>query len=342
MAILVTGGCGFVGLNVLEALLERGDTVVSLDETDLPAGAARTLEPHAMRLTLERGSVLDAASLDALFREHAIERVLHAAAITSGAAREARDPASIVEVNLRGTVNVLEAARTHGVARVVYVGSGAAYGESLYRLPRLYEDSPSVPTTLYGITKYASERTCLRLRELWDLDVACVRLGTVIGPWERDTGARDNFGTHSQLAAMAVAGQTAVLTPRDIQRDWIYSRDVAEALATLLAAQKLRHAVYNVSSGIAWQQPIERWCEALQRVFPTFAFRKADADEDANIWYTDRDRGLMDVGRIAQDIGFKPRYSAERAYEAYLDWIAHTPDYWANQLNERRIHGNRT
>jgi nucleoside-diphosphate-sugar epimerase len=330
MAVLVTGGAGFVGVNVLQALLESGHDVVSFDATELPPAAARALGGYAHRLRLESGSVLNAAAIEALFRRYPVEHVVHAAAITSGANRESRDPGSIVDVNLRGTVNVLEAARRHDVARVIYVGSGAAYGESLYRLPRLYEETPSIPTTLYAITKYATERMCLRLRDLWQFDIVCVRLGTVIGPWERDTGARDNFGTHSQLAVMAISGEAAVLTAREIQRDWIYSRDVAQALVALLAAPTLPHAVYNVSSGVAWHQPIERWCEALARAFPEFRFHKAEGTEQATVWYTDRDRGLMDVGRLAHDTGFAPRYPAEKAYEAYLEWITQTPEFWAN------------
>src|SRR4029079_17505754 len=112
-----------------------------------------------------------------IFGRYAIERVVHAAAITSGASREARDPARIVDVNLQGTLNVLEAAREHDVRRIVYVGSGAAYGESLYRFPVVYEETPSVPTSLYSITKHAAERTCMRLADLWSVDAVCVRLG---------------------------------------------------------------------------------------------------------------------------------------------------------------------
>ena len=330
MTVLVTGAAGFVGVNVLEALLERGHEVVAFDATGLPPAAQRALEPHASRLRVETGTVLDLSSLDALFSRYRIEHVVHAATITSGPDRESREPGTILDVNLRGTVNVLEAARRRGAARVIYVGSGAAYGESLYRMPRLYEETPSVPTTLYSITKHAAERTCLRLRELWDLPVICVRLGTVIGPWERDTGVRDNFGTHSQLAAMALAGRTAVLTPREIQRDWVYSRDVAEAVTALLAAPTLGHATYNVSSGVVWHEAIERWCEALARAFPKFSFHKASAAERASIWYTDRDRGIMDVGRLVQDTGFKPSYLPSKAYEHYLGWIARTPEFWMN------------
>lgn len=328
MAVLVTGGAGFVGINILEALLERGDEVVPLDAGALPPAAAKALAPHARALKLETGSVLDPECLAALFRRHTIERVIHTAAVTSGPQREARDPTSIVEVNLRGTINVLRSARDHKVRRVVYVGSGAAYGETLYRLPRLYEESPSMPTTLYSITKHTAERMCMRLKELWQLDLVCARLGTVIGPWERDTGVRDNFGTHSQLAAHAVAGKTAVLIPQEVQRDWVYSRDVAQALVALAYAPKLRHTLYNVSSGLAWEQPIRTWCEALARAFPRFKCRVAEPGEEPTIWYTDRDRGLMDVGRLEYDLGFRPRYPMAEAYTAYIWWMRRTPDFW--------------
>ena len=321
MATLVTGGAGFVGLNVVEALLENGDEVVLFDSGELPPDAERELEPHRGRLSIERGSVLEPETLDSLFRSHRIERVIHAAAITSGPEREAREPGRIVDVNLRGTIEVLEAARKHGVQRTIYVGSGAAYGESLYRLPRLYEESPSVPTTLYSITKHAAERACMRLKTLWDFDVACVRLGTVIGPWERDTGARDNFGTHSQLAAMAAEGKAAVLTEREIQRDWIYARDVAAGLVALAHAPVLRHTLYNLSSGVAWEEPIAIWCDRLRDAYPAFSFKVAAGEERPNIWYTDRDRGIMDIGRISQDVGFRIRYPMQRAYDDFLAWL---------------------
>jgi nucleoside-diphosphate-sugar epimerase len=239
MAVLVTGGMGFVGINVLESLLERGESAVSFDMGAPPPAASKALESHARFLRIEEGSVLDRDGLDALFRKHRIKCVIHTAAVTSGPQREAREPPSIIEANLLCTVSWLECARRHGVRRTIYVGSGAAYGETLYRLPRLYEESPSVPTTLYSVSKHAAERMCMRLKELWGLDLACVRLGTVIGPWERNTGVRDNYGTHTQLAAQAVANGRAMLTQREVQRDWVYSRDVADALVELARAPRL-------------------------------------------------------------------------------------------------------
>jgi len=178
-----------------------------------------------------------------------------------------------------------------------------------------------VPTSLYSITKHAAERMCLRLAELWSIDVACVRLGTVVGPWERDTGVRDNFGTHSQLAALARGGGAAVLPEREIQRDWVYVRDVAAGLIALAYADAPGRGPYNLSSGMLWEQPIETWCAALARAYPAFSYRTAAAGEEPNVWHTDRDREIMDVGAIEKAVGFRPRYQMPAAYEDFLAWL---------------------
>lgn len=328
MTILVTGGSGFVGLNLVEALLARGDRVLLCDRTPPPLSAREGLENYGSALSARYGDVLDQAFIASLFAGGDIERVVHCAAVTSGPKREAADPGGIIDVNLKGTAAVLAAARERGVARFIYVGSGAAYGETLYSQPRFSEEAPSVPHTLYSITKFAAERMCLRLQELWQVDVRCVRLGTVIGPWERDTGARDNYGTHTQLAGLAARGETAVMGAREVQRDWIYARDVAGALIAMLDAREPRHRLYNLSSGVVWTQPIAAWCAALARAFPQFRFREPAQGETPNIWYTDKDRGIMDISRLANDLGYRPRYDMTAAYDDFIAWIGRHTDFY--------------
>ena len=164
---------------------------------------------------------------------------------------------------------------------------------------------------------------CVRLRDLWQFDVVCARMGTLVGPWERATGVRDNFGTHSQLARYALQGGTAVLPQHPVRRDWVYSRDVAAGLIMLLDAQSTRHAVYNLSAGGEWGG-IEEWCARLQAAYPRFACRTASASEKPNIGYTDRDRCPLDIGRMVSEFGFKPHTTAE-AYDGYLDWLVNIP-----------------
>ncbi|MCE9641436.1 MAG: NAD(P)-dependent oxidoreductase [Betaproteobacteria bacterium] len=324
MTILVTGGAGYVGMNVVEALLARKDRVVLVDAGILPAVVQQALAPHGALVEVIRANICDPAAVEQVFAGRHIDGVIHCAAVTAGPAREASDPASSIEVNQNGTLNLLLAARKHAVRRFVVTSSAAVYGESLYRLQRLYEDiSPAVPVSLYGITKFAAERMCVRLRELWSFDVVCARLGTLVGPWERATGVRDNFGTHSQLACFALKGETAILPQHAVRRDWVYSRDVAVGLIMLLDAKATRHAVYNLSAGGEWGG-VEEWCERLKAAYPRFSYRTAAANEKPNIGYTDRDRCPLDIGRMVSEFGFKPHTTAE-AYDGYLEWMGRMP-----------------
>jgi len=324
MKVLVTGGAGYVGMNVVEALLARRTEVALLDAGELTAPIAAALAPHGALADVILADIRDAGEVERAFAGQRIDGVIHCAAVTAGTEREAREPASSVEVNQLGTLNLLTAARNHGVRRFVYTSSAAVYGESLYRLPCIYEDSsPVSPVSLYGITKYAAERTCVRLRELWQFDVVCARLGTLVGPWERATGVRDNFGTHSQLARLALRGETAVLPQHAVRRDWIYSRDVAVGLILLLDAESTRHAVYNLSAGGDWG-PVQEWCARLRAAYPRFDYRIAASGEVPNIGYTDRDRCPLDIGRMVSEFGFSPR-ATDAGFDDYLDWLQSTP-----------------
>src|SRR3954462_14190128 len=111
MKVLVTGGAGYVGMNVVEALLERGGSVVLLDAATLPPPAQRALAPHSRLLKIVQADICDAAAMKSLFAQHRFDGVVHCAAVTAGREREARDPAPSIEVNQLGTLNLLTAAR---------------------------------------------------------------------------------------------------------------------------------------------------------------------------------------------------------------------------------------
>lgn len=322
MLTLVTGATGFVGINIVEALLARGDEVVAFGQGGLPANAQAAFASFGQQLQVLEGDVRDAACVEALFAGRRVARLVHAAVITAGVEREKRDATAIVEVNVAGTARVLEAARRNGVGRIVHVSSGSAYGRSLFECARLYEDeTPDRPETMYQITKFAGERTALRLRALHGLDLVCVRLGSVIGPWERDTGVRDTLSTHFQLARMAAQGGSAILPQREYRRDWVYSRDVAAGIVALLEAPAPAHTLYNLSSDRAWGG-LARWCERLKAIYGGFEYRVAAAGERSNLGIAEQqDRGVMDIGRIVRDIGYTPRFGPDEAYDDYARWL---------------------
>src|SRR5690606_37371153 len=104
---------------------------------------------------------------------------------------------------------------------------GSAYGSALVDRELVTEDTAPEPDSLYAITKYASERLCARFRARHALDVVCARLGSVFGPWERDTGVRDTYSLPFQIFRRAAAGEEVVLPRREARRDWVYASDVA-------------------------------------------------------------------------------------------------------------------
>jgi nucleoside-diphosphate-sugar epimerase len=326
-SVLVTGGAGFVGLNLLEALLGRGEAVVAFGrEEALPEAAARAFAALPGRLTLVQGDVLDAAALRALFATHRIDRIFPFAAITAGPAREAYVPGAIIDVNLKGLIATLEAARdAGGVRRVVLPSSAAVYGESAYDHALLDEaTTPCVPISLYGVTKYAVERAGLRLASQWGLDAVAARIGATFGPWERDTGVRDTLSPHLVVASIAKAGGEAVLPATVHGYDWVYVRDLAAGLLALLDAEAPAHRVFNLASGRDWSPHLDSCCATMAKSLPGFRWRRAAPGESPSVTFPEiRPRGVMHVGR-ARGLGWAPRFAPEAAYADYAAWIGAT------------------
>ncbi len=326
--VLITGGAGFVGLNVTEALLARGDDVTIFGREAIPAPAAQAFAPLAGQLSVILGDVLDDAALRAAFARRPVDAVLPFAAITAGPEREAADPEGVLDVNLKGLVATLKAARDMGgVRRVVLPSSSAVYGESAYAHPLLSEAAtPCVPISLYGVTKYAVERMGLRLCAVWGLDAIAARIGATFGPWERDTGLRDTLSPHLAIAQAALAGRTAILPPGPLPAyDWIYVRDLAAGLVTLLDTDTPGPRVFNLSSNRDWSPEAGACCDVMAAAFPGFAWRHAVADEPARIGFNEtRPRGLMDNSRAAA-LGWTPHFTPTAAYADYAAWAGMHP-----------------
>ncbi len=323
MSVAVSGGTGFVGLNLVEALLGRGEHVVVAALDDIPASAQRAFASLPGKLTAVRMDVTDAEAFATLLRTHAVDRLFPFAAITSGPAREAEMPERIIQVNLLGVMAQMRAARDAGVKRVIAPSSAAVYGESFYAYETLNETTtPPVPTGIYGVTKYGVERSALRLGDLWGLDVIAARIGSVFGPWERDTGLRDMIGPHWRLARAARDGTAAVLPTTIPAYTWVYSRDVAAGLLHLLDMPAPPHRVFNICSNMAWGDVITQWADRLTTGFPGFAWRQGDAPTIA--FSETRPRGRMDNTRLCAT-GWSPRFPPEAAYADYLAWLRADP-----------------
>jgi len=321
MKILIFGGTGFVGLNIAEALLERGHAVVLFDRAGLPPAAQRAFARYADRLKVFQGDVTDRQAVaDAV--AHGCDALILGAAVTAGAARDAADPEAILQINLLAHIPILQAARDSGVGRIINLSSAAAYGAAGFRHTLLDEATACDPESLYSVTKFASEKVAARLAALWQRDIISVRLSGVFGPWERATGMRDTISPQAQIVA-AMHDRRAAILPRPGVKDWIYAPDVAEAVARLIEAERPQHSLYNISSGREWSAL--KWGQELIALNQGFACRLAGPGETPSVdLHGPADRAPMSVARLEQEFGWRARFGcADSAADLNNWWRQH-------------------
>ena len=238
MRVLVTGGAGFIGSHVTDALLARGDEVAVLD--DVSSGRAGRLDPQ---VTLYKLSITDAAALTAAVQAFAPELICHLAAqIDVRASVDA--PADDAQINILGTVNLLEAARAAD-ARVLFSSSGGAlYGRDAPIPSR--EDVLPLPESPYGVAKYCAEQYVGLYNRLHGTRHSVLRLANVYGPRQDPAG---DAGVITIFCASALAGQEPTIYGDGTQtRDYVYVGDAVQAF--LSAGDNGRPGTWNVGAGV--------------------------------------------------------------------------------------------
>jgi len=337
MTLLVTGATGFVmsvvGRHWLDA--DPNARLVVLDSSPLDAAAQRYFAQVSQRLTVVAADVTRPETWRGTLVGHGITHIVHGATITPisrGSATEAKrepeaeSPARIVDVNVMGTVEALEFARTlPAFKRFIYVSSGAVYKHHGPDRPGepLPEDGYVMPRRLYGISKLASELITERYGDLFGLSTASVRLSSVYGPMDRVTRSRNMRHPPNRIAHMAVEGVERVrVNTLDAVGDYLSSEDVARAVVSLLRAPRLGYSVYNVAYGAAVTlRDIVAWATEKVPGFGAEVVPAEQADIVQDPALRDGMWGAYDTSRIFGDTGWKPRPMRE-ALHAYMDWIA--------------------
>ena len=218
---LVTGGAGFIGSHLVEALLARGSCVRVLD--DFSTGLRENLPRHDA-LEVVAGSINSAGTLDDAMRE--VDCVFHLAAIAS-VARSVADPEGTARVNLGGTVAVLEAAGRAGIRRLVFASSGSIYGDA--GAGPIAEDCPADPLSPYARQKWESERACAAFVRTNGLEAAVLRFFNVYGARQRPDS--DYTGVVSIFIDHALAGRAPKIYGDGEQtRDFVHVSDVVAAV----------------------------------------------------------------------------------------------------------------
>ena len=317
MATLVTGGTGFVGANIVRDLARNGHDVISFDING-PDKLLQDFLADSPPVTFVQGDIVDRASVERLGQEHQIDKIVHAAVYTvNREALEIERSRDVIAINLEGTANLLELARTQKVDRFIYVSSGAAYGPALPGDQTLNEDTPPAPDFLYGITKYASEMITHRYGELHGLSTVSVRLSTPYGPMERVTGHRAVMSVFYDWTGRVVRGESITADDMDQGRDYIYIADIADGIRTVLDAPTLPHGLYNLTTGI-WVtfqlilDSVIKLSPSTEVVTPTAPPAKPDVHSYS--------RGPMSGHRLFEDLGWTPNFDLNAGLAEYIQW----------------------
>jgi UDP-glucose 4-epimerase len=315
MRVLVTGGAGFIGSNLVNALLTGGHAVGVID--DLSTGKAENLHPHAWFRTLD---ILDAA-MPAALAEFAPDAVVHLAAQASVSA-SLRDPDRDWAVNAEGTRAVARAAREAGATRVISASSAAVYGEPSAALLPLPETAPKAPANPYGRSKLAAE--ALLAEELLGtgVDFAAFRFANVYGP--RQDAAGEGGVVALFCAAMAVGEPPMVYGDGMQTRDFIYVGDVVGAIVAALHAETPLGsaagdaAAYNISTGL--ETSVNDLIRSMREVAEYWSAVETQPAREGDIA-----RSSLSAAKAAQVFGWEAHQKLDNGLGMTWRWFAARP-----------------
>ncbi len=302
MRTLVTGGAGFIGSNIVRLLVEKGHEVTVLD--NLASGYRCNLDPFSEVRFIE-GDVRDEATVKGAIA--GIDVVFHLGA-SVGNTRSIEHPIEDAEINVIGTLRVLEAARQAGIRKIVFSSSAGIFGE-LKTLP-IREDHPVEPDSPYGATKLAAEKLCLGYSKLYDLDAVCLRYFNVYGVNQR----YDAYGNVIPIFAHQILRGMSVSIFGDGQqtRDFVNVRDVAQANYQAVLAEGVSGA-FNIGSGM--RVTIKHLAELMIEIGGNRTAIEYCPPRPGDVRHS-----LADISAARQTLGYKPSVELQKGLVEYMEW----------------------
>jgi len=297
---LITGGAGFIGSHIVEALQRMDHEVAVLD--DFSEGSLNNLKHLEGKVHFIKGSITDKEAVDKAVK--GCEFIFHEAALVS-VAESVKDPEKTMLVNVEGSRNVLEAALKNGAKKVILASSAAVYGNSA---PPLAETADKNPLSPYGKSKLEMEKLALEYGEK-GLGTVCLRYFNVYGP--RQSSGSPYSGVISQFMDALLAGRPAVIYGDGGQtRDFIYVKDVVRA--NILAMQKGKGCI-NIATGK--QSTLNELLSVLADLVGTAPRKENRTEREGDIKHS-----YADVSKAKELLGFEPEYSLEEGLRQTLSW----------------------
>jgi UDP-glucuronate 4-epimerase len=340
MKILVTGAAGFIGCFTARQLLDRGDTVVGLDnfndyyDVRLKESRAALLEPYR-NFRMVRLDLADRTGIERLFAAEKFDKVVHLAA-QAGVRYSIENPHSYIQSNIVGTLHILEGCRHHGVGHLVYASSSSVYGANT-AMPFSIHQNVDHPLALYGATKKANELMAHTYSNLYQLPTTGLRFFTVYGPYGRPDMALFMF-TRNIIEGKPID----VFNYGNHRRDFTYVDDIVEGVIRTMdhaatpnpawdsahpdpGTSRAPYRLYNIGN----QQPVElmRYIEIIEECVGRKAKKNLLPMQPGDVPDT-----WADAGDLADDVGYRPATPIETGVRRFVDWYL---DYYKIDLKKR-------
>jgi nucleoside-diphosphate-sugar epimerase len=312
MVYLITGGCGFIGSNIAEVLVSRGENVRVLD--DFSTGSRKNLEfPEAQRIEIIEGNIRDLDTCRAALK--GVNVVFHEAALGS-VPRSVVDPLTTHEINITGTLNLLVASREALVRRFVFASSSSVYGDKAG--PGEEEFSPKneqmnpTPLSPYGVSKFTAEEYCRIFHPLYGLETVSLRYFNVFGP--RQSHLSEYAAVIPRFIEALLKGlQPIIYGDGGQSRDFTFVKDVVNANLLAATVPGIGGEVLNVA------------CNRRYSLLDLLGELKAITGSTIKPRFEKPRRGdirhsMADIGRARRRMGFEPAWSFRQGLEVTVDW----------------------
>lgn len=308
--VLVTGGAGFIGSHLVSRLLDAGEQVTVLDNfNDFydPTIKRANVAPHLdhRSYTLVEGDLRDSALLKELFKQNQIDQVIHLAAM-AGVRPSLANPLLYQDVNINGTMNILENMKAAGVRHLVFASSSSVYGNN-EKLPFAEDDAVDNPISPYAATKKAGELLCYTYHHLYGIKTACLRLFTVYGPRQRPEMAIHLFTDRIERGE-----PIQVFAEGQSRRDYTFIDDIVDGIVAVRTAQ-YEYEIINLgrSDTVRLSDLIDKLQRMLGRTATLVHLPGQPGDVDRTYASIDKARRLL---------GYKPKVSIDQGLERFVEW----------------------
>ena len=308
--ILITGGAGFIGSHLVAKLLETGEQVIVIDNFDdfyNPQIKRDNLKNHLSNphFKLLEVDIRDKKALEQIFKLNKITKVVHLAA-RAGVRASIKNPSLYEEINIKGTLNLLEVCKTKNIKNFIFASSSSVYGVNT-KLPFSENDSLSSPISPYAVTKKSGELLCYTYHYLYGIPTVCLRFFTVYGPRQRP-----KMAIHKFTKLIDKNCEITIFGDGHSRRDYTYISDIIEGIISALK-QKFDFQIFNLGSS----EPIElkNLVSLIESTLEKKAKIKHTLEQPGDVPIT-----YADITKSKKLLGYNPKVGIEEGIKKFVSW----------------------